>query len=125
MKALITNIRTYAFLVATYLTDRGDEPLYYFIRFRIAIICLVLLFILNFATFYQMRKMNAVAVANMNYNILLLRANIRLTRENDMLADLMTSSGQIGIMKYYCDDFRKWQNRQLKNAGTSEKSNNQ
>jgi hypothetical protein len=119
MKALITNVRTYIVMVATYLTDRGDEPLYYFIRFRIAIICLVLLFILNFATFYQMRKMKAVAVANMNYNILLLRANIRLTRENDMLADLMTSSGQIGIMKYYCDDFRKWQNRQLKNAKTN------
>jgi hypothetical protein len=119
MKALITNVRTYIVMVITYLTDRGDEPLYYFIRFRIAIICLVLLFILNCATFYQMRKMNAVAVANMNYNILLLRANIRLTRENDMLADLMTSSGQIGIMKYYCDDFRKWQNRQLKNAKTN------
>jgi hypothetical protein len=119
MKALITNIRTYIVMVITYLTDRGDEPLYYFIRFRIAIICLVLLFILNCATFYQMRKMNAVAVANMNYNILLLRANIRLTRENDMLADLMTSSGQIGIMKYYCDDFRRWQNRQLRNAKTN------
>ena len=119
MKALITNVRTYIVMVTTYLTDRGDEPLYYFIRFRIAIICLVLLFILNCATFYQMRKINAVAVANMNYNILLLRANIRLTRENDMLADLMTSSGQIGIMKYYCDDFRKWQNRQLKNAKTN------
>jgi hypothetical protein len=119
MKALITNIRTYIVMVITYLTDRGDEPLYYFIRFRIAIICLVLLFILNCATFYQMRKMNAVAVANMNYNILLLRANIRLTRENDMLADLMTSSGQIGIMKYYCDDFRKWQNKQLRNAKTN------
>jgi hypothetical protein len=35
-----------------------------------------------------------------------------------MLADLMTSSGQIGIMKYYCDDFRKWQDRQLRNANT-------
>jgi hypothetical protein len=119
MKALITNVRTYIVMVITYLTDRGDEPLYYYMRFRIAIICLVLLFILNCATFYQMRKMKAVAVANMNYNILLLRANIRLTRENDMLADLMTSSGQIGIMKYYCDDFRKWQNRQLRNAKTN------
>lgn len=115
MKALINNIRTYLHM----LFDRGGEPLYYFIRFRIALLCLVLLFILNCATFYQMRKLNAVAVANMNYNILLLRANIRLTRENDMLADLMTSSGQIGIMKYYCDDFRKWQNRQLKNAKTN------
>jgi len=114
MKALITNVRTYLHM----LFDRGSEPLYYYLRFRIALLCLVLLFIMNCTTFYQMRKLNAVAVANMNYNILLLRANIRLTRENDMLADLMTSSGQIGIMKYYCDDFRKWQNRQLRNAGT-------
>jgi len=115
MKALITNIRIYLHM----LTDRGSEPLYYYLRFRIALMCLVLLFIMNFATFYQMRKLNAVAVANMNYNILLLRANIRLTRENDMLADLMTSSGQTGIIRYYCDDFRKWQNRQLKNAKTN------
>ena len=116
MKALLKNIRIYISLLVTYLTDRGDEPLYYFIRFRIAILCLVLLFIMNLVTFYHMRKFNAVAVANMNYNTFLLRSNIRLTQENDMLADLMTSSGQIGIMKYYCDDFRKWQNRQLRNA---------
>jgi hypothetical protein len=119
MKSLITNIRTYISLVATQLTDKGGEPLYYYLRFRIALMCLVLLFIMNFATFYQMRKMKAVAVANMKYNILLLRANIRLTHENDMLADLMTSSGQIGIMKYYCDDFRRWQDRQLRNAKTN------
>jgi hypothetical protein len=119
MKALITNIRTYVALVATQLTDRGGEPLYYYMRFRIALLCLVLLFILNCTTFYQMRKLNAVAVANMNYNVLLLRANIRLTRENDMLADLMTSSGQTGIIRYYCDDFRKWQDRQLRNAKTN------
>jgi hypothetical protein len=118
MKALITNIRHY--IIA--LIDRGDEPLYYYLRFRVAIFVMAFLIILNFATYHQMQKWNREAKANLSYNIKLLRANNRLNRENDMLADLMTSSGQIGIMKYYCDDFRRWQNQQLRNAGTSDKS---
>jgi hypothetical protein len=118
MKALITNIHHYIIM----LTDRGDEPLYYYLRFRVAIFVMAFLIILNFATFHQMQKWNREAKANLSYNIKLLRANNRLMIENDMLADLMTSSGQIGIMKYYCDDFRRWQDRQLRNANTTEKS---
>jgi hypothetical protein len=118
MKALITNIHHYIIM----LTDRGDEPLYFYLRFRVAIFVMAFLIILNFATYHQMQKWNREAKANLSYNIKLLRANNRLNRENDMLADLMTSSGQIGIMKYYCDDFRRWQDQQLKNAGTSDKS---
>jgi hypothetical protein len=122
MKALITNIRHYLFLVYTYLTDRGDEPLYYFIRFRVALFMMAFLFILNCATFYEMRKWNIRAKANLSYNIELLRANKRLIAENDMLADLMLSNGQIDIIRFYCDDFRKWQDRQLRNANTTGKS---
>jgi hypothetical protein len=118
MKALITNLHHY--IIA--LTDRGDEPLYFYLRFRVAIFVMAFLIILNFATFHQMQKWNREAKANLSYNIKLLRANNRLMIENDMLADLMTSSGQIGIMKYYCDDFRRWQDRQLRNANTTEKS---
>jgi hypothetical protein len=118
MKALITNIHHYIIM----LTDRGDEPLYYYLRFRVAIFVMAFLIILNFATFHQMQKWNREAKANLSYNIKLLRANNRLMIENDMLADLMTSSGQIGIMKYYCDDFRRWQDQQLRNANTTEKS---
>jgi hypothetical protein len=118
MKALLTNLHHY--IIA--LIDRGDEPLYYYLRFRVAIFVMAFLIILNFATFHQMQKWNREAKANLSYNIKLLRANNRLMIENDMLADLMTSNGQIGIMKYYCDDFRRWQNQQLRNAGTSEKS---
>jgi hypothetical protein len=118
MKALITNIRTYIIM----LIDRGDEPLYYYLRFRVAIFVMAFLIILNFATFHQMQKWNREAKANRSYNIKLLRANNRLNRENDMLADLMTSSGQMGMIRYYCDDFRRWQDQQLRNAGTSEKS---
>jgi hypothetical protein len=121
MKALITNIRTYIIM----LIDRGDEPLYYYLRFRVAIFVMAFLIILNFATFHQMQKWNREAKANLSYNIKLLRANNRLMIENDMLADLMTSSGQIGILKYYCDDFRRWQDQQLRNAGTGKKLNKQ
>lgn len=115
MKALLTNIHHYIIM----LTDRGDEPLYYYLRFRVAIFVMIFLFILNCATFYEMRRWNIEAKAHRSYNIKLLRANNRLTRENDMLADLMTSSGQIGMIKYYCDDFRRWQNQQLRNAKTN------
>jgi hypothetical protein len=124
MKALLTNLHHYIIM----LIDRGDEPLYYYLRFRVAVFVMAFLIILNFATFHQMQKWNREAKANLSYNIKLLRANNRLNRENDMLADLMTSSGQIGIMKYYCDDFRRWQDRQLRNANTekslTEKENN-
>jgi hypothetical protein len=114
MKALLTNIRTYIIM----LIDRGDEPLYYYLRFRVAIFVMAFLIILNFATYHQMQKWNREAKANLSYNIKLLRANNRLNRENDMLSDLMTSSGQMGIIRFYCDDFRKWQDQQLRNAGT-------
>jgi len=114
MKAVLTKLRTYIIM----LTDKGDEPLYYYLRFRVAVFVMAFLIILNFATFHQMKKWNREARANLSYNIKLLRANNRLNRENDMLADLMTSSGQMGIMKYYCDDFRRWQNQQLRNANT-------
>jgi len=122
MKALITNIRHYISMLSTYLTDRGGEPLYYYFRFRVAVAVMIFLFVLNALTFREMRKWNLEAKAHLSYNIKLLRANNRLTRENDMLADVMLSNGQLGIIRFYCDELRKWQEQQLRNADMRDKS---
>lgn len=118
MKALITNIRHYISLITDYLTDIGDEPMYYYLRFRVAVAVIVFLLILNALTFREMRKWNYRADAHLEYNIELLQRNIRLLKENDMLADVMLSNGQFGIIQFYCDELRKWQDQQLRNANT-------
>ena len=122
MKALITNIQHYISLVTAYLTDREDEPLYYYLRFRVAVAVIVFLLILNVLTFREMRKWNYRADAHLEYNIELLQRNIRLLKENDMLADVMLSNGQFGIIQFYCDELKKWQEQQLRNADMRDKS---
>ena len=121
MKALITNIQHYISLVTAYLTDREDEPLYYYLRFRVAVAVIVFLLILNALTFREMRKWNYRADAHLSYNIELLQRNVRLLKENDMLADVMVSSGQMGIVRFYCDELKKWQEQQLRNADMRDK----
>ena len=121
MKALITNIQHYISLVTAYLTDREDEPLYYYLRFRVAVAVIVFLLILNVLTFREMRNWNYRADAHLEYNIELLQRNIRLLKENDMLADVMVSSGQMGIVRFYCDELKKWQEQQLRNADMRDK----
>jgi hypothetical protein len=102
------------------------EPMYFYIRFRVALFCIGILAVINIMTFYEMNRWVNSARIQMSYGnhmgrmyLSTARDNVRLRRENNMLADIMLSNGQMGVVRFYCDDFRDWQDRQLKNANTN------
>jgi hypothetical protein len=121
MKALITNIRTYIIM----LIDRGDEPLYFYLRFRMAVLSIIVLTAFGYQSFRETNKwvQEANFWRNVNTNILkrhngYLRQIQECRDNNEMLTDIITSGYHPGIIRFYCDDFRKWQNQQLRNANT-------
>jgi hypothetical protein len=125
MKALITNIHHYIIM----LIDRGDEPLYYYLRFRVAVMSIIFLFGYNYMTFREMQYWVQEANFWRNVNTKILERHNGYLRQiqecrdnNQMLTDIITSGYHAGIIRFYCDDFRKWQDRQLRNANTTEKS---
>jgi hypothetical protein len=125
MKALITNIHHYIIM----LFDRGDEPLYYYLRFRMAVLSMIVLTAFGYQSFRETNKWVSEANfwRNVNTNILkrhngYLRQIQECRDNNQMLTDIITSGYHSGIIRFYCDDFRKWQDRQLRNANTTDKS---
>jgi hypothetical protein len=91
----------------------GKEPLYYYLRFRVACLIIALFFGLLIMAYRDISKLSQQSKM---YRELYIEKTVeyRYTRYDlDMLADILTSNGQLGIVRYYCDSFKKWDEQRL------------
>jgi len=89
------------------------EPTYYYFRFRIALLCIVLMFAVSVASHFKTVEFRDKYEYMVSQNVKLSNQLIQCNSDLDMTIDLYTSNGNIAIMKHYCDRFKRYQDRRL------------
>lgn len=92
------------------------EPTYYYFRFRIALFCIAFMSVIAIASHVRTIEFRDKYNYMLKDNVKLYRQLRQCNTDLDMTIDLYTSNGNIGIMQFYCDRFKMYQEKRLINA---------
>jgi hypothetical protein len=90
------------------------EPTYYYFRFRIALFCVAFFFVISIASHFRTIEFRDKYEAQLSAHVKDLKALNQCNADLDMTIDLYTSNGNIAIMQFYCDRFKRYQDRRLR-----------
>ena len=90
------------------------EPTYYYFRFRIALFCIAFMSVIAIASHVRTIEFRDKYEAQLSAHVKDLKALNQCNANLDMTIDLYTSNGNTAIMNFYCDRWKKYQEKRLR-----------
>lgn len=96
------------------------EPIYYYFRFRIALLCIALMTVVSIASHFRTIEFRDKYEYMITENVKLYKQLRECNEDLDMTIDLYTSRGNTAIMDYYCDRWKRYQESRIERLNEEE-----
>lgn len=97
--------------------DTLSKLLFYRFATWVLAVCTLLFFATTLASMHEQKRWQTYAEVYRTEYLKAVKQRNTAQAEADMFADMLTSNGQMGIIRYYCDRFRKFEMERLCQAG--------
>lgn len=93
-----------------------NKPTYYYFRFRTALLCILLMFVIAAASHFKTIEFRDKYEYMISQNVKLSNQLRQCNADVDMTIDLYTSNGNASIMSFYCDRWAKFNRDRIERA---------